>query len=68
MRNAIINAAEMASYDQMKTWVCKSYPSIKPESRSLHVVLGFIAGFIAVCCASPMDVIKTRIMNVIYYK
>jgi solute carrier family 25 uncoupling protein 8/9 len=65
LRNSIMNAAEMASYDQIKTYITKTYKSVNPESKFLHIGCGFSAGFIAVCMASPMDVVKTRMMNVI---
>ena len=59
-----MNAAELASYDQIKSILLKKYKDLKPDSKLLHFVCGFSAGFIAVCFASPMDVVKTRIMNV----
>jgi len=60
-----MNAAELASYDQIKTSIIGRYKNVNPDSKLLHFFCGFSAGFIAVCFASPMDVIKTRIMNVI---
>lgn len=60
MRNSIINAAELASYDQFKQiavqWGIK-------DSLSLHIACSFAAGFNAVIVGSPVDVLKTRIMN-----
>ncbi len=58
-----MNAAELASYDQIKTFIVNKF-KISPENRLLHFACGFSAGFIAVCFGSPMDVVKTRIMNV----
>jgi hypothetical protein len=59
-----MNAAELASYDQIKSSIIKSFPSISPDSTLLHFFCGLSAGFIAVVFASPVDVIKTRVMNV----
>ena len=59
-----MNAAELASYDQVKSTFLDYFPSIRPEDKRLHIVCGFSAGFIAVCFASPADVTKTRLMNV----
>jgi len=63
-----MNAAELASYDQIKSSILRKYKNVNPDSKFLHFVCGFSAGFIAVCFASPMDVVKTRIMNVINNK
>jgi hypothetical protein len=60
-----MNAAELASYDQIKTFMCKTFPTVNPDAKMLHFFCGLAAGFLAVVCASPVDVIKTRVMNVI---
>jgi len=62
-----MNAAELASYDQVKSTILNYFPSIKPEDKRLHFVCGLAAGFIAVLCASPADVTKTRLMNVLEF-
>jgi solute carrier family 25 uncoupling protein 8/9 len=64
IRNSVMNAAELASYDQIKTSIIKNFPSVHPDSKFLHFTCGLSAGFIAVVFASPVDVIKTRVMNV----
>lgn len=64
VRNSIMNAAELASYDQIKATFLNMFPAVKPEDKRLHFVCGLSAGFIAVCFASPADVLKTRLMNV----
>jgi hypothetical protein len=61
-----MNAAELASYDQIKFSIIKKFPSVSPDSTLLHFICGLSAGFIAVVCASPVDVIKTRVMNVYF--
>lgn len=59
-----MNAAELASYDQIKSTILANFPSLNPDLKSLHFLCGLSAGFIAVVVASPVDVIKTRVMNV----
>ena len=60
-----MNAAELASYDQIKTTIVRTFTSVNPDSTLLHFACGLAAGFIAVVFASPVDVIKTRVMNVL---
>lgn len=62
-----MNAAELASYDQVKSTLLSYYPSIKAEDKRLHFVCGLAAGFVGVLCASPADVTKTRLMNVFLF-
>jgi solute carrier family 25 oxoglutarate transporter 11 len=59
-----MNAAELASYDQFKHGIVEKFPSVNPDAKALHFVCALAAGFVAVVCASPVDVIKTRVMNV----
>ncbi len=66
MRNSIMNAAELASYDQIKSSLLFYFPKLNPDMKSIHFICGLAAGFIAVLIASPVDVIKTRVMNVIF--
>jgi len=58
-----MNAAELASYDQIKSSILLKFPTANPDSKALHFLCGLSAGFIAVVFASPVDVIKTRVMN-----
>jgi len=60
-RNAVINSAELVVYDVTK----ENILSMKLLSDSLpcHFVSAFLAGFVATCVASPVDVVKTRFMN-----
>jgi len=60
MRISISNAAELASYDQFKQ-IAVGYEV--PDSLSLHIACSFAAGFNAVVVGSPVDVLKTRLMN-----
>eukprot|EP00227_Mantoniella_beaufortii_P016106 CAMPEP_0197605092 /NCGR_PEP_ID=MMETSP1326-20131121/42459_1 /TAXON_ID=1155430 /ORGANISM="Genus nov. species nov., Strain RCC2288" /LENGTH=300 /DNA_ID=CAMNT_0043172837 /DNA_START=76 /DNA_END=978 /DNA_ORIENTATION=+ len=60
MRNAVINAAELASYDQIKSGLIKGGME---EGVPMHLVAGLGAGFVAVCVGSPVDVVKSRVMG-----
>ncbi|KAF3651812.1 Mitochondrial uncoupling protein 1 [Capsicum annuum] len=65
-RNAIINAAELASYDQVKEAILK-IPGFK-DNVFTHLIAGLGAGFFAVCIGSPVDVVKSRMMGDSAYK
>ncbi|XP_011035210.1 PREDICTED: mitochondrial uncoupling protein 2 isoform X1 [Populus euphratica] len=65
-RNAIINAAELASYDQVKQTILQ-IPGFT-DSAFTHVLAGLGAGFFAVCIGSPIDVVKSRMMGDSSYK
>ena len=39
------------------------YLGLMKEGPSLHVVSSMIAGFVCACFTSPVDVVKTRMMN-----
>ncbi|KAK6943561.1 Mitochondrial substrate/solute carrier [Dillenia turbinata] len=60
-RNAIINAAELASYDQVKQTILK-IPGFT-DNIVTHLFAGLGAGFFAVCIGSPVDVVKSRMMG-----
>ncbi|KAL3531735.1 hypothetical protein ACH5RR_005256 [Cinchona calisaya] len=65
-RNAIINAAELASYDQVKQTILK-IPGFT-DNVLTHLFAGLGAGFFAVCIGSPVDVVKSRMMGDSTYK
>lgn len=60
-RNAVINAAELASYDQIKQMMIDYTPM--EDNMITHWSAALGAGFVAVVVGSPIDVVKTRIMN-----
>ncbi|KAK2975875.1 hypothetical protein RJ640_015306 [Escallonia rubra] len=60
-RNAIINAAELASYDQVKQ-IILNIPGFV-DNFLTHILAGLVAGFFAVCIGSPVDVVKSRMMG-----
>jgi solute carrier family 25 uncoupling protein 8/9 len=61
LRNCTINAAELASYDHIKTTILVN--KWLPDNVVNHIVSAIGAAFIATLCGSPLDVLKTRIMN-----
>lgn len=61
MRNSVINAAEIASYDQYKQILTQNIGM--PDSLITHLTCAMAAGFTACIVGSPVDVLKTRIMN-----
>ena len=61
-RNSVFNAAELATYDQVKQILVKKMNL--PDSVFTHFFCGFWAGVMAVIVGNPIDVIKTRLMNV----
>lgn len=65
-RNAIINAAELASYDEVKEMILK-IPGFM-DNVLTHLLAGLGAGFFAVCIGSPVDVVKSRMMGDSTYK
>ncbi|XP_048500518.1 mitochondrial uncoupling protein 1 isoform X2 [Beta vulgaris subsp. vulgaris] len=65
-RNAIINAAELASYDQVKQSILR-IPGFT-DNVVTHMLAGLGAGFFAVCIGSPVDVVKSRMMGDSTYK
>ncbi|KAF5827525.1 mitochondrial carrier domain-containing protein [Dunaliella salina] len=60
-RNALINAAELASYDQVKESLLAT--GLFKDDVFTQLLSGLGAGFIAVCVGSPVDVVKSRIMS-----
>lgn len=65
-RNAIVNAAELASYDQVKETILK-IPGFT-DNIFTHILAGLGAGLFAVYIGSPIDVVKSRMMGDSAYK
>lgn len=60
-RNSTVNAAELVCYDTIKDLLVKHLSF--SDNLNCHFVSAFGAGFCATVVASPIDVVKTRIMN-----
>ncbi|GAB4817944.1 hypothetical protein N2152v2_004990 [Parachlorella kessleri] len=65
-RNAIVNAAELATYDQIKHSLMAT--GMFQDNVYCHLAASLCAGFIAVVVGSPADVIKSRMMANKAYK
>ena len=61
IRNSIINATELVCYDTFKDLLLKT--ELMKDGLSCHFTAAFGAGFAATVIASPIDVVKTRLMN-----
>jgi len=61
VRNSLINAAELATYDQAKQSFLKN--NLLQDGLACHFASAITAGFVATLVGSPADVLKTRIMN-----
>jgi len=60
-RAFIVNAAEMATYDTVKSLFMEN--GIFGNTLSNHMTSSFISGFVAAVCSTPVDLTKTRLMN-----
>ncbi|KAF7660868.1 hypothetical protein LDENG_00273320 [Lucifuga dentata] len=60
-RNAIVNCAELVTYDVIKELILKY--DLMTDNLPCHFTAAFGAGFCTTVVASPVDVIKTRFMN-----
>ncbi|XP_068122729.1 putative mitochondrial transporter UCP3 isoform X2 [Hyperolius riggenbachi] len=60
-RNAIVNCAELVTYDLIKEAILNH--QLMTDNLPCHFVAAFGAGFCATVVASPVDVVKTRYMN-----
>nr|XP_011455448.3 mitochondrial substrate carrier family protein ucpB [Crassostrea gigas] len=60
-RAAILTATQIPSYDHAKHTILNA--ELMKEGPALHVISSMIAGFMTALTTSPVDVIKTRIMN-----
>lgn len=61
LRAAILTSAQLSSYDHSKVLLKKL--NILPDGPAVHLIASFIAGLVATTATSPVDVIKTRVMN-----
>jgi len=60
VRAMIVTASQFAAYDQIKEYMIARGASDNPAT---HISAGFCAGFVASCTSTPVDTIKTRLMN-----
>ncbi|KAK3030731.1 hypothetical protein RJ639_036535 [Escallonia herrerae] len=60
-RAMIVTASQLASYDQIKETILEN--GVMRDGLGTHVTASFAAGFVAAVASNPIDVIKTRVMN-----
>ena len=61
-RNCVVNATELVAYDQAKQTLLG--PTIgMQDGIGAHILAGLSAGLAATLLGSPVDVVKTRVMN-----
>ncbi|KAF9682476.1 hypothetical protein SADUNF_Sadunf05G0112900 [Salix dunnii] len=60
-RAMIVTASQLASYDQIKEMILEN--GVMRDGLGTHVMASFAAGFVASVASNPVDVIKTRVMN-----
>lgn len=62
-RAMIVTAAQLATYDQMKETIVGRGLMGGREGLGTHVTASIAAGVVAAAASNPVDVIKTRVMN-----
>ncbi|OWF34706.1 mitochondrial substrate carrier family protein ucpB-like [Mizuhopecten yessoensis] len=60
-RAAILTATQIPTYDHTKHTILNA--GLMSEGAPLHVTSSMVAGFMTALTTSPVDVVKTRIMN-----
>ncbi|KAL6523650.1 Mitochondrial uncoupling protein 5 [Orobanche gracilis] len=60
-RAMLVTASQLASYDQFKEMILGK--GVMRDGLGTHVTASFAAGFVASVASNPVDVIKTRVMN-----
>ncbi|KAM3694611.1 hypothetical protein ACB098_07G069700 [Castanea mollissima] len=60
-RAMIVTASQLATYDQAKEMILEK--GVMSDGIGTHVMASFAAGFVASVASNPIDVIKTRVMN-----
>ncbi|KAL2907280.1 Mitochondrial uncoupling protein 4 [Bienertia sinuspersici] len=60
-RAMLVTASQLASYDQFKEMIIDN--GVMKDGLGTHVTASFSAGFVAAVVSNPVDVIKTRVMN-----
>ncbi|EPS64786.1 hypothetical protein M569_09987, partial [Genlisea aurea] len=60
-RAMLVTASQLATYDQFKETILAR--DLMKDGLGTHVTASFAAGFVAAVVSNPVDVIKTRVMN-----
>lgn len=57
----IVTASQLATYDEAKEAILGR--RLLPDGLPTHVAASFAAGLVAAVASNPVDVVKTRVMN-----
>ncbi|KAL1193391.1 Mitochondrial uncoupling protein 5 [Cardamine amara subsp. amara] len=60
-RAMLVTSSQLASYDSVKETILEK--GLLKDGLGTHVLASFAAGFVASVASNPVDVIKTRVMN-----
>ncbi|CAN8314764.1 unnamed protein product [Cochlearia groenlandica] len=60
-RAMLVTSSQLASYDSVKETILEK--GLLRDGLGTHVAASFAAGFVAAVASNPVDVIKTRVMN-----
>ncbi|KAJ4890790.1 Mitochondrial uncoupling protein 5 [Raphanus sativus] len=60
-RAMLVTASQLATYDSVKETILEK--GVMRDGLATHVASSFAAGFVASVASNPVDVIKTRVMN-----
>ncbi|XP_010555403.1 PREDICTED: mitochondrial uncoupling protein 5-like [Tarenaya hassleriana] len=60
-RAMLVTASQLATYDEAKETIIGK--GLMRDGLGTHVAASFAAGFVAAVASNPVDVIKTRVMN-----
>ncbi|CAH8337269.1 unnamed protein product [Eruca vesicaria subsp. sativa] len=60
-RAMLVTASQLATYDSVKETILEN--GLLRDGLGTHVTSSFAAGFVASVASNPVDVIKTRVMN-----
>ncbi|KAG2291543.1 hypothetical protein Bca52824_038212 [Brassica carinata] len=60
-RAMLVTASQLATYDSVKEMILEK--GLMRDGLGTHVTSSFAAGFVASVASNPVDVIKTRVMN-----
>ncbi|KAG6511360.1 mitochondrial uncoupling protein 5-like [Zingiber officinale] len=61
-RAMIVTASQLATYDQAKEAILRRR-GVGADGLGTHVAASFAAGLVAAAASNPVDVVKTRVMN-----
>lgn len=60
-RAMLVTASQLATYDEIKEVILEK--GVMKDGLGTHVTASFAAGFVAAVVSNPVDVMKTRVMN-----